>query len=515
MRAKPHTSYEPLTVDPSASIFVLTGAGISAESGIKTFRDAGGMWEEHRFEDVASPEGWARDAGLVWRFLLATARASARVQTERGALCARSARARHRGSLVRLHAERRSAPRSGRLDERVSHARRALEDALREMRFRAPFRDESSYLDRMPKCDACGGRLRPHIAGSARSRSISTGCAKKLDACSVFISRGKLRRRLSRSGVRACRTPTRRPAYTIYVGPRNRRERHRPSTNFGSAKQETSCPRCSHRDEEKDADRRARDRRALRGLVRARMRFVSNAPLSGSRGRVRGPGRSSDDRHDERRREAHAYDYAESTDAAVVVFFHGNGETAENGLDLAQTLRTHGIGTVLAEYRVIRIESRRGRSRARKDSTPTRLRSSTRSTKKGSARRRSCSSDIRSGAASRRRWAARGRGRSLVLIAPFTSIPAVAGRHAPFLPTSLLVGDKFDTLSKAPKIDLPTTIGPRHRRRVVPFDMGERLSKSFPHATFVPITGGGNADLFAVANDRLIRRDRVARGSLA
>ena len=43
------------------NIVVFTGAGISAESGIKTFRDSGGLWEEHRIEDVATPEGWARN----------------------------------------------------------------------------------------------------------------------------------------------------------------------------------------------------------------------------------------------------------------------------------------------------------------------------------------------------------------------------------------------------------------------------------------------------------------------
>lgn len=50
------------------NIVVLTGAGISAESGIDTFRDAGGLWEQHRVEDVATPEGFARDPDLVQRF---------------------------------------------------------------------------------------------------------------------------------------------------------------------------------------------------------------------------------------------------------------------------------------------------------------------------------------------------------------------------------------------------------------------------------------------------------------
>lgn len=49
-------------------IVVLTGAGISAESGIKTFRDSDGLWENHRIEDVATPQGWAANPELVLDF---------------------------------------------------------------------------------------------------------------------------------------------------------------------------------------------------------------------------------------------------------------------------------------------------------------------------------------------------------------------------------------------------------------------------------------------------------------
>ena len=49
-------------------LVVLTGAGISADSGVDTYRDSGGLWEGHRFEEVATPEGWAADRSLVWRF---------------------------------------------------------------------------------------------------------------------------------------------------------------------------------------------------------------------------------------------------------------------------------------------------------------------------------------------------------------------------------------------------------------------------------------------------------------
>jgi NAD-dependent deacetylase len=49
-------------------VVVLTGAGISAESGLKTFRDNNGLWEDHSIEDVATPEGFERNPELVYRF---------------------------------------------------------------------------------------------------------------------------------------------------------------------------------------------------------------------------------------------------------------------------------------------------------------------------------------------------------------------------------------------------------------------------------------------------------------
>lgn len=55
-------------MDMAPRIVVLTGAGISAESGIQTFRAADGLWYSHRIEDVATPEGFARDPALVHRF---------------------------------------------------------------------------------------------------------------------------------------------------------------------------------------------------------------------------------------------------------------------------------------------------------------------------------------------------------------------------------------------------------------------------------------------------------------
>lgn len=76
------------------NIVVLTGAGISAESGIDTFRDGGGLWEQHRVEDVATPEAFARDPELVQRFY----------DMRRAAVLSKQPNAAHR-ALARLERE--------------------------------------------------------------------------------------------------------------------------------------------------------------------------------------------------------------------------------------------------------------------------------------------------------------------------------------------------------------------------------------------------------------------------
>jgi NAD-dependent deacetylase len=63
-----HQKPAPLSEGGKTKVAVLTGAGISAESGLSTFRGEGGLWEGHRAEDVATPEAFERDPNLVWRF---------------------------------------------------------------------------------------------------------------------------------------------------------------------------------------------------------------------------------------------------------------------------------------------------------------------------------------------------------------------------------------------------------------------------------------------------------------
>ena len=85
-----------------ARIVILTGAGISAESGLRTFRAADGLWEDHRIEDVATPEGFARDPELVLRFYneRRAAAAAAEPNAAHRALAALEADGRHQVLVV-------------------------------------------------------------------------------------------------------------------------------------------------------------------------------------------------------------------------------------------------------------------------------------------------------------------------------------------------------------------------------------------------------------------------------
>lgn len=69
---------------PSSNVAVLTGAGVSAESGIPTFRGNGGYWRRHRFEDLATPEGFARDPKFVWTWYEERRRAIAAARPNAG-----------------------------------------------------------------------------------------------------------------------------------------------------------------------------------------------------------------------------------------------------------------------------------------------------------------------------------------------------------------------------------------------------------------------------------------------
>jgi NAD-dependent deacetylase len=157
-----------LRVDGKTRLLVLTGAGVSAESGVPTFRDANGLWENHPFEKVASPEGFREDPDLVWRFYGERRRGAASVRPNPGHLALAEAEARlgDRFLLVTQNVDG--------LHRRAGSVRLVeLHGNLFETRCdtctREPFPDETSYgPGRPPVCELCAargqvGRLRPAV----------------------------------------------------------------------------------------------------------------------------------------------------------------------------------------------------------------------------------------------------------------------------------------------------------------------------------------------------------------
>jgi NAD-dependent deacetylase len=153
-----------ISIAPTDHVFVLTGAGISAESGLPTFRAEDGLWAGNRIEDVCTPEAWQRNPALVWQFYSARRAAGAAAQPnpahfalaalekrigDRFFLCTQNVDDLHEraGSVRLLHMH-------GELNK--AHCERDCGEP--------PVEDRAVYasLAEVGHC-SCGRRLRPHI----------------------------------------------------------------------------------------------------------------------------------------------------------------------------------------------------------------------------------------------------------------------------------------------------------------------------------------------------------------
>jgi NAD-dependent deacetylase len=169
-------------------IVVLTGAGISAESGIPTFRDAGGLWEGHSVEDVATPEGFERDPDLVLRFYDARRRgaASAQPNAAHRALARLEEAIGDRMLIVTQNVDD-LHERAG--TRRLVHMHGELGRALCVACGARPawHRD----LEHRPPCPACGERmLRPDVVWFGELPYDLDRIENAIVACGVFVSIG-------------------------------------------------------------------------------------------------------------------------------------------------------------------------------------------------------------------------------------------------------------------------------------------------------------------------------------
>lgn len=171
------------------NIVVLTGAGISAESGLKTFRDNDGLWENHRIEEVATPEAFAANPTLVYRFY----------NQRRAQLVEVKPNAAHK-ALVTL--ENNTPGDFTLITQNVddlhkqagSHNILHMHGELRKARCMKTSQvfDYSGSFDAASACDCCTitGHLRPHIVWFGEMPLYMNEIAAALQQADLFISIG-------------------------------------------------------------------------------------------------------------------------------------------------------------------------------------------------------------------------------------------------------------------------------------------------------------------------------------
>lgn len=193
---------------------------------------------------------------------------------------------------------------------------------------------------------------------------------------------------------------------------------------------------------------------------------------------------------------------APDDDRSVVVYFHTNRETAESRAPIARALHARGLGVVLAEYRGFGWAATGTPSEEGLYLDAEAVLDMLAARGIGTKRVVLWGTSLGTGVAAE--MARRGRGSKLVLLAPYTSIPDLVTNAAPVVPAALLIDDRFDTLAKSADIHVPTLVVHGDADEIVPFAMGERLSRSIRGATLLRVRGGHHGDLFEREPDRVL-----------
>ena len=208
------------SLSPQDRVFVLTGAGISAESGLPTFRGANGIWRGRRVEEVATPQAFHANPEMVWQFYSERRKRHAtvvpnnahfalaeleRALGERFFLCTQNVDSLHEqaGSQRIMH----------------MHGRLMQTRCSRESCRTLPFDDERLYLTRaeIPTCSTCSALLRPHICWFGEIPFQMELILQLLEGASVLLTIGTSGAvEPAASFVRMAR---RNRARSIYIGP--------------------------------------------------------------------------------------------------------------------------------------------------------------------------------------------------------------------------------------------------------------------------------------------------------
>ncbi len=167
-------------------VTVLTGAGVSAESGVPTFRGADGLWRRYRAVDLATPEAFERDPGLVWEFYGWRRELLAPLQPNPAHL-----------ALVEME---RRLPRFSLITQNIDGLHQAAGSRnvvelhgniwwVRCTQCRQISEDRRVPLPRLPACETCGGLLRPHVVwfGETLDANVVEQAYNAVEHCQVML----------------------------------------------------------------------------------------------------------------------------------------------------------------------------------------------------------------------------------------------------------------------------------------------------------------------------------------
>ena len=173
-----------------ARIFVLTGAGVSAESGLGTFRGQEGLWRDYRPEEVANIQAWRSSPLLVWQFysMRREKHAEARPNPAHFALAELERQLGDDFFLCTQNVDRLHEMAGS---ERVVHIHGKLLESKCDTCPKPPFFDESLNKSKVPLCE-CGGRIRPNVTwfGESLPSAELARASAELARCDIFLAIG-------------------------------------------------------------------------------------------------------------------------------------------------------------------------------------------------------------------------------------------------------------------------------------------------------------------------------------
>jgi NAD-dependent deacetylase len=206
-----------MDLTPQDHLFVLTGAGISAESGLATFRGSGGLWNGYRVEQVATPEAWAADPTLVWHFYSQRRRNASAAQPNAAHLALAKIEE-QLGDRFYLCTQNVDDLHERAGSHRIHHMHGSLFQS-RCTRCDQPFPDTALYetAEILPICTKCNAPVRPHIVWFGEIPLDMDTIYRKLDRSTVLLVVGTSGSVYPAAGF--VHIANQRRIHTVYVGP--------------------------------------------------------------------------------------------------------------------------------------------------------------------------------------------------------------------------------------------------------------------------------------------------------